>query len=76
MKTQNTPTTPSDPAVPTPPVTVIGWTLLCFALVPLIMGGHGDGRTYLYVGVVMAALSLVCLTIGHFARRRSPASGS
>ncbi len=70
MTNQTAPIAPESTETTTPPVTVIGWTLLCFSLIPLVMGGHGDGRTYLIVGVVTAGASLVCLTLGHFARRR------
>lgn len=74
MTNQNVPNPSDTPAPPTPPVTVIGWTLLCFALIPLIMGEHGDGHTYLVVGLVMAVASVVCITIGHFARRNQAGS--
>lgn len=53
------------------PFSVIGWTLLCFALIPLTMAGHGDGHGYTIVGVSLGALSIVCIALGKLLGKRS-----
>lgn len=44
--------------------TVIGWTLLCFALIPLTMAAHASGHGYIIAGGGLAAISIVCIALG------------
>jgi hypothetical protein len=52
------------------PFSVIGWTLFCFALIPLTMAGHGDGHGYTIVGVGLGAASIVCIVLGKLMGRK------
>lgn len=45
--------------------TVMGWLASTFALVPLLMAAHGDGRIYLWSGLGMILVGGVLLVIGH-----------
>jgi hypothetical protein len=45
--------------------TVMGWLASTFALVPLLMAAHGDGRIYLWSGLAMILVGGVLLVIGH-----------
>lgn len=53
------------------PFSVIGWTLLCFALIPLTMAAHADGHGYTIVGVSLGVVSIVCIALGKLLGKRS-----
>lgn len=46
-----------------PGMAVIGWLILCFAIVPLSMAAHGDGRVYTDVGLGMLGIGIVLVVI-------------
>ncbi|MCG6963725.1 MAG: hypothetical protein LJE95_10700 [Acidobacteria bacterium] len=52
------------------PFTVLGWTLLCFALIPLTMAAHATGHGYIIVGGGLAAISIVCIVLGKIMGKR------
>lgn len=58
-----------EPQATTPAATVIGWTVGIAALLPLVMGLHGDGSIYLVVGAALAAFGALLIVIGRYSRR-------
>jgi hypothetical protein len=61
--TQQPPAQTAQPATST--FTVMGWLASILALVPLLMAAHGDGRVYLWSGLVMILVGGILLVIGH-----------
>ena len=66
---------PAQPA-PTPrsetsPLTVLGWLVVCFALIPLLMGTRGEGQMLLAAGGVMAAVGVILVLVGRVRTART-----
>jgi len=59
----------------TPGATVVGWLLLCFALIPLSMAAHGDGRVYVTTGLVMFAAGFALVVMARLLNRRGGGRG-
>ena len=59
-------------------VAVLGWLLVVFAIIPLTMGGRGEGHTLLVAGGVMVAAGVVLVVLGRMRRGTlpPPASGA
>jgi hypothetical protein len=57
---------------------VVGWLVLCFAIIPLAMAVHGDGRVYTTIGLVMLGAGGLMVLVSRLASRggggRGPAS--
>jgi hypothetical protein len=66
-------TSGSGPA--TPGATIVGWVLLCFALIPLSMAAHGDGRVYVTTGLVMFAAGFALVVMARLLNRRGGGRG-
>ncbi len=49
---------------------LLGWLLLCFAVIPLTMAAHGDGPGYLVGGLVMTAAGCALIAVARLSRRR------
>ncbi|MCU0302499.1 MAG: hypothetical protein MUC56_00350 [Thermoanaerobaculales bacterium] len=45
-------------------LTVLGWVVACFATIPVIMGSSGDGRAYLWAGLIMLVVGVAMILIG------------
>jgi hypothetical protein len=54
------------PRPETSPLTVLGWLVICFALIPLLMGGRGEGQTLLVAGCAMTAVGVILVLVGRF----------
>lgn len=52
------------PQPETSPLTVLGWLMMFFALIPLLMGGRGEGQLLLVAGGTMAAVGVVLVVVG------------
>ncbi len=52
----------------TPLATMLGWTAIIFGALPLVMGIHGDGGTYLGVGGIIIAAGIAAVLVGRFQR--------
>lgn len=59
---------PGPTMTPAPPqtrgVTVLGWLLVCFSVIPLAMGATGDGRWIGLGGAAMLAAGAAMVMIG------------
>jgi hypothetical protein len=47
----------------TPGIVIIGWLLLCFAIIPLTMAVHGDGRVYTHFALGMLVIGAAFVAI-------------
>lgn len=59
------------PQPETSPLTVLGWLILCFALVPLLMGSRGEGQMLLVAGGAMAAAGVILVLVGRVRTARA-----
>jgi|GEM_PF-5555898 len=59
------------PQPETSPLTVLGWLILCFALVPLLMGSRGEGQMLLAGGGAMAAVGVILVLVGRVRTART-----
>jgi hypothetical protein len=50
-------------------MTVLGWVVVCFAAIPVVMGSSGDGAAYLWVGLGLLGVGVAMIVIG---RRLGP----
>jgi hypothetical protein len=61
---------------PAPPqthgLTVFGWVVVCFSVVPLVMGVAGEGERYGLSGLVMAAVGALMVIVGKKLRPIAP----
>lgn len=57
----------------TSPLTVIGWLIVCFAIIPLLMGARGEGQALLFGGGGLIAVGIVLVLVGRgrYGRRDS-----
>jgi hypothetical protein len=53
----------------TPFATVVGWTLIAFGVLPVLMGLGPDGRGYLVAGSAVVTLGAVLVGIGRVRAR-------
>ena len=57
---------------------VVGWLVLCFAIIPLAMAVHGDGRVYTTIALVMLGAGGLMVLVSRLVSRggggRGPAS--
>jgi hypothetical protein len=56
---------------------VVGWLVLCFAIIPLAMAAHGDGQLYTTIGLVMIGAGGLMVLVSRLASGgdgRGPAS--
>ena len=60
---------------PTHGATVLGWLIICFAVIPLAMAGSGDGASWGLAGLVMGACGAGLVVWGRSASRRSRSEG-
>ncbi len=61
----------SAPQSETSPMTVLGWLVTCFALIPLLMGTRGEGQMLLAAGGVMAAVGVILVLVGRVRTART-----
>ncbi len=54
---------------------VVGWALLGFAVIPLTMAAHGDGRVYVTTGLAMFATGFALVVMSRFLNRRGGGRG-
>jgi hypothetical protein len=61
---------------PVPPqtrgLTVLGWLVVCFSVIPLAMGATGDGAWIGWSGAVMLAAGIAMVVIGGRPRNVEP----
>ena len=60
---------PTGPVMrPAPPqtrgITVLGWLLVCFSMIPLAMGATGDGAWIGWSGAAMLTVGVAMVVIG------------
>lgn len=61
----------SAPRPETSPMTVLGWLVIFFALIPLLMGSRGEGQMLLVAGGVMAAVGVFLVVVGRVRSARA-----
>jgi len=54
----------------TPGMVVVGWLVLCFAIIPLSMAVHGDGRVYTCLALGMFLIGAALVAIPRLGRPR------
>ena len=54
---------------------VVGWLVLCFAIIPLAMAVHGDGRVYTTIGLVMLGAGGLMVLVSRLASRSGGGRG-
>lgn len=73
IKPQSAPSGSGSPS--TPGAAVVGWLLVCFAIIPLSMAAHGEGRGPVETGVAMLVLGLGMVIGSKILRRRGRPPG-
>ena len=53
----------------TPGLSVLGWLILCFAIMPVSMAIKGEGPLYMWIGLAMVAAGLGMLLVERRVRR-------
>lgn len=53
-------------------LTVAGWLVVCFSVVPLAMGARGEGFGVAEAGLVAAATGVVMIVLGRVLALRAP----
>ena len=74
------PEKPEHPSLPaqgpkTSGLVVVGWLVLCFAILPLSMSLHGDGRIYTDLGLAMLVIGAVMVAIHRLGGPRRKTTG-
>lgn len=59
-----------------PGLAIIGWLCLCFAIIPLTMAVHGDGRVYTDVGLGMLVVGAALVAVHRLSRPRIDRPGA
>ena len=54
---------------------VVGWLVLCFAILPLSMSLHGDGRIYTDLGLAMLVIGAIMIAVNRFGGPRRKTTG-
>jgi len=60
----------------TPGMVVVGWFVLCFAIIPLAMAVHGDGRVYTNLALGMLVIGALLIVFSRLGRPRGNPPGS
>ncbi len=63
-----------DSRVPNPGVTVVGWLIICFSAIPVVLGAGDGSRAAILVGLAMALVVAVLAVIGRRVRARLQAT--
>ena len=58
-----------------PGATVLGWLIVCIAIIPLSMAAHGEGRLPVVAGLAMLGFGLTLIVGSRLLKRRDRSPG-